>query len=588
MKRIMFKIGIIISIFMMALPVQPVQAATSPSIYTLKGLVFQDINTNGVLDLNNLEIGLKGFTVSLYTDLEVAKSNGKALKSYTTSIVGEYLFTGLKEGKYYLKYTTSASDYVPVNNDKTVIDTNGKTLSGIVEVNISKGDLIQKMNLPVQRYTNLLVSPFNDINWNGVLDGSEKIISNKTMIIFEVQHLAKAIQDGSLASIDVSTLLNAGLINGSVDLMDGMYIRTTKNNQAIQLNNVPSGVYVVLRSPINLTLNDILANTKNLELIIQMLQNGDVTQILENNSLLSTNDINTNNDAVAIKALQQTVSGIVDLSNKVDYEKILGSKSTTIASAISTLNGINMLLKNLPVYRIGVVTHWGDVYDVTGLKVKTTNNFYFGIREYATISGELFVDSDYNGSKGLLERKGNDATISIYDANGKVVASSTTTSSNLAYSFTQLPFNTNLYVVVDTNMLTTTVAKDSLPVALQDKNVVAVYNISEFAENVKETLNIGVVPTTLNNVSILLKNANYTNKTADIEFKNSDKTTASTVYYTLNNGAVASINLAKAPLFGSAKATTVTVTNINAQGTNDLACYALVGIYKIPLLNIKF
>lgn len=258
------------------------QAATSGlPINSITGSIYHDINENGQKDYSKLEIGIGKQTISLFDSLE------NAMNKVQSNGIGTYLFTKLKRGTYYLRYD-AVNNYQPVAFEKNPKNNQGTPVSGIVEMEIGNQlNKIHLQNLPLKRVTNLEITPFDDLNWNGTFDSNETVSNGKTMIILDLIKFSEVMETGELANIDVNKLLLSSL-SGEVDIADAIFLRTTKNGQIINMPNVKSGLYVILRSPFNLTLSNMLSNITKVNAILEIIQGGDITALLENPDLIAT------------------------------------------------------------------------------------------------------------------------------------------------------------------------------------------------------------------------------------------------------------------------------------------------------------
>lgn len=566
------------------------QAAISLPIYSISGNAFQDNNQNGAFDISKLDFGLKNETVALYSSLQDAKNNVNPLKSVKTNSLGAYSFTSLKQGSYFIKYNQDQTSYQAIALDKNPSNELGGKITGIVPISIKKEKLLYKENLPLRRVTTISITPFSDQNWNGVKEEAETILSGKTMIIVDLRRLAQAYQNGALKNIDTSAILSSALTSGDVNLLDGLYLRTTKNNQAIQMPDTKSGTYAMIRSPFNLTIGDSLNNLDRIQAILTILQNGDIEELLNNTDLLNTNDITTNNDNLYLKKLATVFQQLAIESGKINMDAVLSSNNNQLFSSVSTQLGKTAnLLNSLPAYRLGVVTYFGDSFDITGLKIKKTNDFLFGIKNYATISGNVFSDLDNNGQKSSLELTGVNAKVIVYDTNGAELASTNTTSLNSAYKLAMLPYNTTLYLAVETDRpITPLLAANEVPSSLKNKKIVGSYTIDKYAVETVISQNIGAMSNTPNAVSLSLKEFNAELAQAKVTFTNTDKLKTASVFYSLNGGVEQSVTLDRAPVFGSAKPKEVILASTVSHGQNSLKAYWKAGVYQVPLADLTF
>lgn len=557
-------------------------------INTITGTVFQDLNGNGTRNLDAAEFGVKGQTVKLFRSLSDATSGAAPIASTTTGTTGVFAFKSLAKGEYFLSFTGN-SDYQPSPNAANAIGADGQPIPSIIPVNISKNSLLFTQNLPLKRITNLSVTPFNDVNTNGVQDNGEAVMNDKTMIIIDLRKFADAVKNGTLANIDVAQLASSSLAGGNIDLLDGISLRTTKNGQAIQLPDVDPAVRLIVRSPVNLTLTDMASNLNRIEAIASLLQGGDISALLNDPAALATDGIDTNNETYARKLSE----AFAQLAQKVDGLSIPGALSNTGTSlstqTSSQLRTIANLLSAIPAYRLGIVTYFGNSYDVTGLKFTKTNNFLFGIKNPPSIKGSVFVDLDSNGTQGSLELSGASATVTVYNEAGQVLGTASTSALSPAYEIKNLPFDAPLYVGVETaNPVSPTLDNADLPAALIGRTIVGKQIVSKTAAQSAATQNIAVLGSKPTSVSASLAKVDVTAGTVTLNLTNTDRLSSPVVTLQLNGGTTQTVTLPRAPLFGSPKATAVTFTGIAAVGTNRVQASWQSGVYKISLAEISF
>ena len=136
--------------------------------------VWQDTNSDGIQD--NGENGLSGITVKLF------KSNGTLVETKTTDENGNYKFTGLYRGDYYLEFETPDGYTVsPKNagsdsaNDSDIDTALGKT--DIVTLGIEEENLTIDAGF-IPKPATVGDTVWNDANGNGVQDPGEAGIPN--------------------------------------------------------------------------------------------------------------------------------------------------------------------------------------------------------------------------------------------------------------------------------------------------------------------------------------------------------------------------------------------------------------------------
>ncbi|MHC5228385.1 SdrD B-like domain-containing protein [Enterococcus sp. LJL99] len=585
----MKKLLLLVSILLVSLVLysgQTAEAAIDLPVRTITGTSFQDLNNNGVYDRLQMEIPLKEVKVSLYKTLNEAQNESKPVAVQTTTSLGSYTFTKLKKGTYYIRYQSLREDYKVSAIEKSIFDG-----SGIITVRLTDKEMVFTQDLPLNKQTNINVFPFSDHNQNGIKDEGEELIDGKTMIILELKKFKKALQSNSLETIDVNRVISSALKDGNVDLTDGIYLRTSANQQGIIMPNVDNGVYVVIRSPFNLTLKDSLENTDRIKAIIEMLSGGDIQSVLNNATLLNSGDINTNNDNTYLQSLFTIFPKIYDEANKINYEKVLGEDhAKTVTDTLGYLNKTNTLLaENMPVFRLAVVDYYGNAYDFTGLKVKKTNDLFFGIKEYGSIKGSVFADNTGEGKKGKLDLAGSNSRVIVYNEAGEELASTKTTTIAQGYNLQKLPYDTPLFLAIETDKpYYPMVEKATLPVQLQDKKIVGSYYIDSKAAETMINQNIGVLAKNSEAISASIKSIDEEQQFAKVSFKNTDKINDTTVTYVLNDQVVETFVLKKAPLIGSSKAIEKSMNYTRPLNQNELQVLWKKGVYTIELTPLIF
>jgi hypothetical protein len=567
----------------------PAQAALpNLKINTIAGSVFQDINGNGTLNLSAAELGVKGQTVKLFRSLSDAIAGVSPIASTTTGATGFFAFKSLAKGEYFLSFAGNAG-YQPSPTAANAIGTDGQPIPSIIPVNISKNKLLFTQNLPLKRITNLSVTPFNDVNANGNQDADETVMNDKTMIIIDLKKFAAAVKNGTLANVDLSQLASSSLTSGNIDLLDGISLRTTKNGQAIQLPKVDPAVRLIVRSPINLTLTDVTSNLGRVEAIASLLQGGDISALLNDPAIFATEGTDTNNETYARK-LAEVFAQLAARPDALATPAALGEAGTGLSAQANTqLGSIANLLKAIPAYRLSLVTYFGSSYDITGLKFTKTTNFPFGIKIPASVKGSVFLDLDSNGTQGSLELSGATATVTVYNESGQALGTATTSALSPAYEIKNLPFDVPLYVGIETaNPVSPTLSSTELPAALVGRTIVGKQTVSKTAAQSAAAQNVAVLSSKPTSVTASLAKVDAVAGTATVTLTNTDRLSSPVVTLQLNNGAVQTVTLPRAPLFGAPKATTVTFTGIAPAGENRVQASWQAGVYKISLADISF
>ncbi|MGC9516467.1 MAG: SdrD B-like domain-containing protein [Methanomicrobiales archaeon] len=169
-------------------------------------LVWNDLNVNG--DIDPGEQGLAGVTVNLYTQ------SGIQINSTTTDANGNYLFTNLIPGQYFLEFIKPAgyniSPYTPGVTDNTADPINGRTAT----ITLSSGDSQPDWDAGMWQPASIGSFVWNDQNANGIFENR-----------------------------------GTGIPNVQVDLYDGMggYLQTTYTdaNGFYEFTNLIPGTYIL-------------------------------------------------------------------------------------------------------------------------------------------------------------------------------------------------------------------------------------------------------------------------------------------------------------------------------------------------------
>ncbi|MBC1473922.1 hypothetical protein HB852_04790 [Listeria grandensis] len=464
----------------------------NPAIYTVSGTVYADTDGDGVMELHNLDLPLANMTVTLHKTLADAQTGTNAVASAKTNAVGVYNFTKLTKGNYFIKYGTETTTK-PIVQQNSALDATGKQIPGIATVTINTLNVVTWADLATKKATNLTLTPFEDLNGNGVKDSNESIITGKTLIFINLEKTADLISSGRLSELDLNSKI-LGALGGSLDIEDAILFRTSSKNEAIQMPDVDPGMYVMIRSPFNLTVGDLLGNIDKVTAIIDIISGGDIQGILDNPTLLDTGDISTTPNNDYIKALATFLPKAINSVEKVDVEKYLGTETaTSVNTTLSEVQSIATLLNHIPSMRFAKVDIWGNSYDLTGLKFTKTTDFQFGIRKLPVITGDLFVDKNKNGKKDLLEF-GKATKVTAYDANGNVLQSITTSSLTTKFTLDKIPFDKTVYIGIDGTNGYSPVYTGAVPSALQGLRLVGAYTFDSKSSIQEIKQNIPLLP----------------------------------------------------------------------------------------------
>lgn len=464
----------------------------NPAIYTVSGTVYADTNGNGVMELHNLDLPLANMSVTLHKTLADAQAGTNIVASAKTNAVGVYNFTKLAKGNYFIKYGTETTTK-PVVQSNSATDAAGKQIPGIAAITINTLNVVTWADLATKKTTNLTMTPFEDLNGNGLKDTNESISDGKTLIFINLEKAADLISSGRLSELDLNSKI-MGALGGSLDIEDAILFRTSSKGAAITMPNVDPGMYVMVRSPFNLTIGDLLGNIDKVTAIIDIISGGDIQGILDNPTLLDTGDISTTPNNDYIKALANFLPKAIKSVEKVDVEKVLGTDAaTSVNTTLADVQSVATLLNHIPAMRFAKVDIWGNSYDLTALKFTKTTDFQFGIRKLPVITGDLFVDKNKNGKKDLLEF-GKATKVTAYDANGNVLQSVTTSSFSTKFTLDKLAFDKTIYIGIDGTNSYSPVYTGVVPPALQGLRLVGAYTFDSKSSIQEIKQNIPLLP----------------------------------------------------------------------------------------------
>ncbi|MEN2736734.1 SdrD B-like domain-containing protein [Microbacterium sp. X-17] len=538
-------------------------ATAAPSVYTVTGTVFHDADRDGSYSLGDLP--LANATVDLYTSAADAASRTGAVRTATTNALGVYTAAKLPAGTYYA--AASAAGYRSTAVTETAVT--GLSLVGVADVAATK-------------QTDLTATVFADSNGNGLRDTGEGNLDGKTLIFIDVLATKKAIEDGSLASIDVGSAIT-GALGGSLDLGDAIRFRTTANDRPVTFSDVPAGAYVVMRSPFNLTIGDLLANTSRVTALIDLISSGSADALLAMDpSLLDTGDISTTPRSEYLHALASGLSRAVAVVDEADTERLLGADASaqlgTITGTVAKAAG---LVGGLPATHFAVVDRWGTGYQLTDLKVKKTTDFLFGVRQPVSITGTVFTDSNANGKKDGLETS-EAVTLTAYRADGTVLGSTKTPALLGSYKLGGLPYDTDIYVGLSGTTKTPSVRfAGEAPAALADVTLIGSYRLAgaDTADSVRQDLGLATLTAPAATVGAVSASG-----TATLTLTNTTSAAVS-IGYRVNGGASTASTVPAKPLLGSAGTRTITLTGL-VPGENTVTIDWSAGVYDGGTLTL--
>src|SRR6266540_4021305 len=367
----------------------------------ISGIVYNDLNGDGIQ--NGSEGVLGGVTI------ELLNSSGSVIASTTTNALGAYSFSSLTPGSYTVRET----------------DPNGytSTTANSVPVNVVAGGTTSA-NFGDQQKGTISGTVFNDLNGNGLQDGSESGIGGVTIELID----------------------STGTVVYSVITTNGAY----------QFTNVLAGNYTVRENDLtgytSTTANSVPVNVASGGSAIANFGEQQVGTI----SGMVFNDLNGD-------GLQDgSESGLGGVTIQ-----LLNSAGTVVATTTTT-NGAYQFM-NVPVGNYTVRETDPSGYTSTTANSVPVNvtlggaaNANFGDQQQGTISGTVFSDLNGDGTQDTGEGGLGGVTIQLLDSAGSVVAI-TTTAGNGSYLFSGLAAGSYTVREIDPAGYTSTTA-NSVPV----------------------------------------------------------------------------------------------------------------------------
>ncbi|MBI5727571.1 MAG: choice-of-anchor A family protein, partial [Ignavibacteriales bacterium] len=145
--------------------------------------VWHDLNHDGVQDSPNTELGLSGVVVKLYD------CSGALVSTTTTDQNGNYLFSNLTPGQYYVKFVALSGYAISAKNNiaDTTIDSDADPVSGASACfTLAPGanDLTRDCGMYLNKVS---IGDFvwKDINFNGIQDNGEAGLINVTVRLYD-------------------------------------------------------------------------------------------------------------------------------------------------------------------------------------------------------------------------------------------------------------------------------------------------------------------------------------------------------------------------------------------------------------------
>ena len=392
--------------------------------YTISGTVYYDKDRSETL--NNGESGFDGITVNLLDEA------GATVATTTTKADGTYSFAKLPVGKYTVK--VEPSDLLKKLEQTEDPDGTKDHTSGVVQVNHDNPS-VQNVNFGYATNYTIKGTIYRDADRSETLEDGEKLYQGVTVDLLD-----------NAGHVVATTTTDAHGAYAFTNLEEGTYkVRVRKEGPIADLVQTedPDGTKDNTSGDITLELNDPIKENVNFGYI-------------SNNSISGTvyrddNRSNSHNGGEAGYP-EQTV-------------QLLDKDGQVIATTKTDANG-NYSFDNLPdgtysvkVVKDGALTDLEQTEDPDGTKDSasepivlnednpTKKNVNFGYVPDYFIKGTIYRDGNRSGALDTDEKLYEGVTVNLVDADGNVVAT-TTTDANGSYSFDKLPAGTYSIKVV--------------------------------------------------------------------------------------------------------------------------------------------
>ena len=392
--------------------------------YTVSGTVYYDKDRSETL--NNSEPGFDGITVKLLGE------DGQVVATTTTKADGTYSFAKLPAGKYTVK--VEPSDLLKKLEQTEDPDGTKDNTSGVVEVNHDNPS-VKNVNFGYATNYTIKGTVYRDADRSETLEDGEKLYQGVTVDLLDAS-----------GHVVATTTTDAHGAYAFTNLEEGTYkVRVRKEGPIADLVQTedPDGTKDNTSGDITLELNDPIKENVNFGYI-------------SNNSISGTiyRDDNRSNSLNGGEAgyPAQTV-------------QLLDKDGSVIATTTTDANG-NYSFDNLPdgtysvkVVKDGALTDLEQTEDPDGTKDSvsepivlsednpTKKNVNFGYVPDYFIKGTIYRDGNRSGALDTDEKLYEGVTVQLRDADGTVVAT-TTTDADGAYSFDKLPAGTYTVTVV--------------------------------------------------------------------------------------------------------------------------------------------
>ena len=392
--------------------------------YTVSGTVYYDKDRSETL--NNSEPGFDGVTVNLLDEA------GATVATTTTKADGTYSFAKLPAGKYTVK--VEPSDLLKKLEQTEDPDGTKDHTSGVVQVNHDNPS-VKNVNFGYATNYTIKGTIYRDADRSESLEDGEKLYQGVTVDLLDAS-----------GNVVATTTTDAHGAYAFTNLEEGTYkVRVRKEGPIADLVQTedPDATKDNTSGDITLELNDPIKENVNFGYI-------------SDNSISGTiyRDDNRSNSLNGGEAgyPAQTV-------------QLLDKDGQVIATTTTDANG-NYSFDNLPdgtysvkVVKDGALTDLEQTEDPDGTKDSasepivlnednpTKKNVNFGYVPDYFIKGTIYRDGNRSGALDAGEKLYEGVTVNLVDADGTVVAT-TTTDADGSYSFDKLPAGTYSVTVV--------------------------------------------------------------------------------------------------------------------------------------------
>ena len=392
--------------------------------YTVSGTVYYDKDRSETL--NNGEPGFGGVTVKLLGE------DGSVVATTTTQADGTYSFAKLPAGKYTVK--VEPSDLLKKLEQTEDPDGTKDNTSGVVQVGHDNPS-VKNVNFGYATNYTIKGTIYRDADRSETLEDGEKLYQGVTVDLLDAS-----------GNVVATTTTDAHGAYAFTNLEEGTYkVRVRKEGPIADLVQTedPDGTKDNTSGDITLELNDPIKENVNFGYISDNSISGTIYR--------DDNRSNSHNGGEAGYPAQTV--------------QLLDKDGQVIATTTTDANG-NYSFDNLPdgtysvkVVKDGALTDLEQTEDPDGTKDSasepivlnednpTKKNVNFGYVPDYFIKGTIYRDGNRSGALDAGEKLYEGVTVNLVDADGTVVAT-TTTDADGSYSFDKLPAGTYSVTVV--------------------------------------------------------------------------------------------------------------------------------------------